>query len=136
MSGNAQCVALRRLVGGFAALAFAIGLVPALGTLMLAGALTGVARADDKAAAASSDLANAIRAGDLDAVKSAVEAGADLNALDEKKMPPLGLAALLGKTDIVDYLAEKGADVNRNDGSGFTPLMCAAIRGQSGAVWN
>ena len=82
----------------------------------------------------SSELAKSIRSGDLDAVKTAVEAGADVNALDERKMPPIGAAALLGKTDIVNYLADKGADVNRNDGYGFTPLMCAAQRGQAGAV--
>lgn len=82
----------------------------------------------------STELAKSIRSGDLDAVKAAVEAGADINALDERKMPPIGAAALLGKTDIVNYLADKGADVNRNDGYGFTPLMCAAQRGQAGAV--
>ena len=82
----------------------------------------------------SSDLAKAIRAGDVDAVKEAVEKGADINALDERKMPPIGAAALLGKTDIVNYLADKGADLNKNDGYGFTPMMCAAQRGQSGAV--
>ncbi|MDB5298118.1 MAG: transient receptor potential channel pyrexia, partial [Phycisphaerales bacterium] len=80
------------------------------------------------------DLAKAIRAGDLEAVKEAVGKGADLNALDERKIPPIGAAALLGKTDIIEYLADKGADVNRNDGFGFTPLMCAAQRGQAGAV--
>ena len=80
------------------------------------------------------DLAKAIRSGDLEAVQAAVDAGADLNALDERKMPPIGAAALLGKVDIVNYLAGKGADVNRNDGFGFTPLMCAAQRGQAGAV--
>ncbi len=80
------------------------------------------------------DLAKAIRSGDLEAVQAAVDAGADLNALDERKMPPIGAAALLGKVDIVHYLAGKGADVNRNDGFGFTPLMCAAQRGQAGAV--
>ncbi len=82
----------------------------------------------------SGDLAKAIRGGDLDAVKAAVDAGADINALDERKMPPIGAASLLGKTDIINYLAEKGADVNRNDGFGYTPLMCAAQRGQAGAV--
>src|SRR4051812_15127412 len=85
-------------------------------------------------AALAGDLAKAIRAGDLDSVKEAVEKGADLNALDERKMPPIGAAALLGKVDIVNYLADKGADVNKNDGFGYTPLMCAAQRGQAGAV--
>ncbi len=99
--------------------------------MFLADPASSIARADAKL---SGDLAKAIRAGDLDAVKVAVDAGADINALDERKMPPIGVAALLGKTDIINYLAEKGADVNRNDGFGFTPLMCAAQRGQAGAV--
>ncbi len=80
------------------------------------------------------DLARAIRAGDLDAVKAAVDAGADINAVDERKMPPIGAAALLGRVDIVNYLADRGANVNRNDGFGYTPLMCAAQHGQAGAV--
>lgn len=100
-------------------------------TLALFFLQSGVVRAEEKL---SGDLARAIRGGDLDAVKAAVDAGADLNKLDERKMPPIGAAALLGKTDIVNYLAEKGADVNRNDGFGFTPLMCAAQRGQAGTV--
>lgn len=90
--------------------------------------------AADADARLGGDLAKAIRSGDLEAVQAAVDAGADINALDERKMPPIGAAALLGKVDIVNYLAGKGADVNRNDGFGYTPLMCAAQRGQAGAV--
>lgn len=60
--------------------------------------------------------------------------GIDVNAWDEKGMPPIGLAALLGKPDIIVFLAAHGADVNRNDRFGFTPLMNAAIRGQPEAA--
>lgn len=97
-------------------------------------ALTTVAINLTALADANTDLARAIRAGDLAAVKAAVAAGADLNAMDNQKMPPIGIAALLGKADIVGFLADKGADVNRNDGYGFTPLMCAAIRGKTDAA--
>ena len=99
--------------------------------LHLGGVASEYACADEKL---TSDVAKAIRAGDLEAVKAAIEAGADINGLDERKMPPIGAAALLGKVDIVNYLADKGADINRNDGFGYTPLMCAAQRGQAGAV--
>lgn len=79
-------------------------------------------------------LGAAIRAGDMTAVQAAVAGGADVNALDERGMPPIGLAALLGKPDIIAYLAANGADVSRNDRFGFTPLMNAAIRGQPEAA--
>lgn len=86
------------------------------------------------AAEHAAGLGAAIRDGDMTAVRAAVAGGADVNALDERGMPPIGLAALLGKPDIIAYLAANGADVNRNDRFGFTPLMDAAIRGQPEAA--
>ncbi|MBV9756383.1 MAG: ankyrin repeat domain-containing protein [Alphaproteobacteria bacterium] len=82
----------------------------------------------------TASLGAAIRAGDMTAVQQAVASGVDVNAWDERGMPPVGLAALLGKPDIIAYLAANGADVNRNDRFGFTPLMNAAIRGQPEAA--
>jgi hypothetical protein len=87
-----------------------------------------------EATAGSVALGAAIRAGDIGAVKAAVADGVDINAWDDKGMPPIGLAALLGKPDIIVFLAAHGADVNRNDRFGFTPLMNAAIRGQPEAA--
>lgn len=86
------------------------------------------------ASAAAIKLGAAILAGDMQAVKTAVADGADVNALDDKGIPPIGLAALLGKPDLIVFLAAHGADVNRNDRFGFTPLMNAAIRGQPEAA--
>ena len=83
---------------------------------------------------AAMTLAAAIRAGDMAALKQAVANGTDVNALDESGMPPIGLAALLGRADVVAFLAANGADVNQNDRYGFTPLMNAAIRGQPEAA--
>ncbi len=86
------------------------------------------------AAHAGTSLSAAIRAGDMGAVKAALAHGADVNGLDDSGMPPIGLAALLGKPAIIAYLAANGADVNRNDRYGFTPLMDAAIRGHPEAA--
>lgn len=83
---------------------------------------------------AAPSLGSAIRAGDMVAVKAAVANGAEVDALDDKGMPPIGLAALLGRADIIALLTAAGADVNRNDRFGFTPLMNAAIRGQPEAA--
>lgn len=79
-------------------------------------------------------LAAAIRAGDVSTIRALIAIGADVNAWDDAGLPPIGLAALLGRTDIIAFLAASGADVNRNDRYGFTPLMDAAIRGQPGAA--
>ena len=87
-----------------------------------------------EAAAANVALGTAVRAGDIAAVRTAVANAVDINAWDEKGMPAIGLAALLGKPDIIVFLAANGADVNRNDRFGFTPLMNAAIRGQPEAA--
>jgi hypothetical protein len=83
---------------------------------------------------ASKSLSAAVRAGNLEGVKEAIAQKADVNALDDTGMPPMGLAALLGRQEIIAFLATKGADVNRNDRFGFTPLMNAAIRGQADAT--
>ncbi len=79
-------------------------------------------------------LAAAIRRGDMGAVKAALARGVDVNRPDETGIPPIGLAALLGKPAMIAYLAANGADPNRNDRYGFTPLMNAAVRGHAEAV--
>ena len=62
----------------------------------------------------------------LEAVKAAVELGADVNAADKSGMTALHAAAYVGANAIIQFLAaEKGANVNVKDIYGQTPLSIA-----------
>src|SRR5262245_51365672 len=68
----------------------------------------------------------AVRAGDLAAVKTAVEKGADVNARNEYGVTALWIAASKEKLDVVEFLVGKGADVNARDDIWYlTSLTCA-----------
>jgi uncharacterized protein len=67
-------------------------------------------------------------------VKAVVDAGADLNELDENGFTPLMTAAYYGNGPIVKYLCEKGADVNVRDKDGNTALMYASAFGFENVV--
>ena len=73
---------------------------------------------------------SAIRADDLDAVKSSRDNPATGN---EYGTTPLTLAVALGRTLIVRYLVDK-VDVNAPSGRGFTPLMVAVMCGRAPIV--
>ena len=75
---------------------------------------------------------------DLPAIKQSLEAGADVNALDDYGQSALMLAAEStkshGKTDIVEFLLQRGADARLRDPSGLTAvehmyLMAIGIEG-------
>ena len=68
----------------------------------------------------------AIRAGDLTAVKTLLESGADLRARDESGDTPLMAAALNADVGVLELLIEAGADVNVTNQAGATPLLRAA----------
>jgi ankyrin repeat protein len=59
------------------------------------------------------------------AVKMLVEAGADLNAVNEGAFTALHGAAFRGLNEVVQYLVEKGADINARDFQGRTAFRIA-----------
>src|SRR5262245_16207962 len=86
------------------------------------------ARGDDKAPAKllPAELANAIRDGDLKALRAQLDAGVDVNARDADDNTPLLLAAVYAGPECVELLLKKGADVNAANNLRVTPLHRAA----------
>jgi len=66
----------------------------------------------------------AIRDNDLQALRKAIEAGADVNARDIYGETLFFKACEDGRTDIARLLLEKGAHVNIGNRFGHTPLHC------------
>lgn len=66
-------------------------------------------------AGASEELFEAVRLADLEAVKSLVEAGADVDSADRYGTTVLSKAAAGGHLEIVRYLLDRGADIDRED---------------------
>jgi len=79
-------------------------------------------------------LFGAAKEGDLDAVKSLIEKGADINAKDSDGRTPLMYASSYGYTEIVKLLIEKGAYVDAKDPKGWTSLMYAVFDGNTETV--
>lgn len=79
---------------------------------------------------ATSVLIAAIEADDGRAVRTALAAGADADALDDTGRPVLARAARQGRLRAVEALLNAGAAVDALDRIGFSPLMEAARDGQ------
>ncbi len=80
----------------------------------------------------SNALCDAVRSGDLRAVKEQLANGVDINAEDsEFGVAALSWAALLDDTEIAKFLIAKGADVNAKSRDGSTPLHSAAFLGHT-----
>ena len=71
-------------------------------------------------------IREAVKAGNIEAVKQHLDAGADVNAKDRYGRTPLNYAATRGLKEIIELLIAKGADVNTKievgDYKGQTPL--------------
>ena len=91
--------------------------------LAFASALAGVARAD-----ANEDLLAAARAGDLTAVKTAVEGGAVLETKTPYGQTPLYLAAMNGHEEVVRFLLDKGASTDVRDTFYKAPMLGFVIQ--------
>lgn len=74
-------------------------------------------------------LFDAIGTRDAAAARAALDSGANPNALDDRGVPPLVLAAQHGVDEIVGALLEAGARVNANPSNGTTPLNAAIMNG-------
>jgi uncharacterized protein len=64
---------------------------------------------------ATQKLFEAARTGNVGDAKSALDAGADVNARDDRQQTPLHWAAMKGHTDLARLLIDKGADLNARD---------------------
>lgn len=85
-------------------------------------------------AQAGAGLIEAADAGDLDAVRRLVEAGADVKAANRYGVAALPLACRNGNAEMVALLLEAGADANATLAGGETPLMIAARTGRADCV--
>ena len=83
-----------------------------------------------KAKAPEISIREAARTGNIEAVKQAIAAGADVNAKDHYKITALHYAADSdGHKEVAELLIAKGADVNAKNKLGSTPLHYPAFNG-------
>ena len=74
-------------------------------------------------------LHEALREGNIEAVKQAIADGVDVNAKDDYGVTPMYRAAYIGHKEIANLLISKGADVNAKNDDGWTPLHQASAGG-------
>jgi len=77
------------------------------------------------------ELLEASRTGNIEGVIASIDAGANVNATDNKGSTPLHYAAHNGRTEAVLALIGKGADLNTPNEYGDTPLHYAATNGNT-----
>lgn len=83
----------------------------------------------DEAAALARALMDAARAGDLETLRPAIEAGIPLNMQDADGNTMLMLAAYHGHAPLVEFLAAQGAKVDLLNDRGQSPLAGAVFKG-------
>lgn len=72
--------------------------------------------------------------GDLSAVKKAIAAGGDINAIGKDGCSPLIMASNTGPIEVVTFLLDAGANKEAIDPNGNTALMYAAMLGHADIV--
>jgi len=81
-----------------------------------------------------SDLAWAVKNGDMDQVRELVEnKGLDVNTNIDGRLP-LHYASDYGQLEVIKYLCKKGAKVNADDKHGISPLLAAVWEGHTTCV--
>ena len=82
----------------------------------------------------NSPLFDAIKKGDIEAVRKHLDAGADVNTKDEDGYTLLTVAVAYGSKEIVELLISKSVDVNAKNDGGSTPLNIATASGHKEIV--
>lgn len=77
---------------------------------------------------------DATQSGDLNRVCTLLDAGADINALDEHGQTALMNAAYSGDVDLSQLLIQRGAELNRTAKYRLTALMLAVINNRTEVV--
>jgi ankyrin repeat protein len=85
-------------------------------------------------AAFAASLNDAVRSGNLDQVKQALDHGANIAELDDAGDPPLIVASLAGHSEIVSFLLQRGTDISIRNKHGLTALHAAAYSGNLDVV--
>lgn len=81
------------------------------------------------AAAAAADLLDAAQRGDVEATRAALDAGADIEARDERQRTALLLAATYDHVAVADALVAAGADPDALDDRHDTPWLVTGVTG-------
>ena len=106
--------------------ALALGLVTAVNAVPLTTSNDFVSIEEVSYTTEVSTFCKLITKGDLEAVKSMVVAGTDVNK-KSKGMTPLMYAARYNRTEIVELLIANGADLKVRSDKGYTALKYAKI---------
>ena len=77
------------------------------------------------------DLADAAEAGDMAAVRSLLDSGADVNAAQRNGSTALHWAIYRDDAETVDLLIDRGADVTVKTREGISPLFMASLYGNA-----
>jgi ankyrin repeat protein len=82
----------------------------------------------------TAEMKSAVKAGDSQALKSLLDAGADVNARDEHGQTALMNAARDGHTEMVRLLVSRGADLNHTAKYNLSAVMLAVVNGRDAIV--
>ncbi|GLH10154.1 E3 ubiquitin-protein ligase Ufd4 [Gryllus bimaculatus] len=99
-----------------------------------AHSMQGAAASSSPSTDTPKSLLEAVKKGDVAALRRFLAAGSRVNARDERGNTALHLAASNGRTELVDVLIANGAGVDNWANQRRTPLHCAAANGYSATV--
>lgn len=94
------------------------------GVIVLAGAVVGQS-------GMTQQLLEAAKAGDADGVRSALDAGAEVNSRDSSKRTALLLATIADSPQTAKLLIDAGANVNAKDDRNDSPFLYAGAQGRT-----